>query len=246
MSDPIGPLSLVFDLDGTLVDTAPDLAGAMNAVLIKSGRPPVPPAEVRHMVGRGARALIERGFEVTGGAVDPAEIDAHFDHFIAYYGDHIADASVAFPGVRPVLTRLKAAGHRLGVCTNKPQALAVALLEALDLKGFFSAVLGADTLDVRKPHPRHLQETVRRMGGDPGRAVMLGDSEVDAETARNAGVPAVIFTFGYTQFDPTTFGAAALLDGYDELEAALAAIAGKLDTEGQGRLFPRPPLGQDD
>lgn len=226
----MSPLSLIFDLDGTLVDTAPDLAGAMNAVLLKNGRPPVPPAEVRHMVGRGARALIERGFEVTGGPVNPEEMDRHFDHFIDHYGEHVADASVPFPGVREVLTRLRADGHKLGVCTNKPEALAVSLLEALHLKSFFGAVLGADTLDVKKPHPRHLSETVNRIGGDMARAVMIGDSEVDAETARNAGVPSVIFTFGYTQFDPKTFGAAALLDGYDALEAALAGIAAKLDT----------------
>ncbi len=226
------PLTLVFDLDGTLVDTAPDLAGAMNAVLIENGRPPVPPAEVRHMVGRGARALIERGFEVTGGAVDPADLDRHFDHFIAYYGAHVADASLPFPHVTDVLTRLKAAGHELGVCTNKPEALAVSLLDALNLRQFFGAVLGADTLDVRKPHPRHLSETVKRIGGDMARTVMIGDSEIDAETARNAGVPAVIFTFGYTQFDPKTFGAAALLDGYEALEGALATIATNLDTAG--------------
>lgn len=223
------PLTLIFDLDGTLVDTAPDLAGSMNAVLLANGRPPVPPAEVRHMVGRGARALIERGFEVTGGRVDPADLDRHFDHFIAYYGEHVADASVVFPGVVEVLSRLTAAGHTLGVCTNKPEALAVSLLNALDLTRFFGAVLGADTLDVRKPDPRHLSETVKRIGGDLARTVMVGDSEVDAETARNAGVPAVIFTFGYTQFDPATFGAAALLDGYDALEAALAGIAANLD-----------------
>jgi len=228
----MSPLSLVFDLDGTLVDTALDLAGAMNAVLLANGRPPVPPTEVRHMVGRGARALIERGFEVTGGPVDPADLDRHFDDFILHYGANVAVASVPFPGVREVLTRLKAAGHRMGVCTNKPEGLAVSLLEALDLKGFFGAVLGADTLDVRKPNPRHLSETVKRIGGDVGRAVMIGDSEVDAETARNAGVPSVIFTFGYTQLDPTAFGAAALLDRFDELEAALAGIAANLDTAG--------------
>lgn len=224
------PLSLVFDLDGTLVDTAPDLAAAMNAVLIANGRPPVPAAEVRHMVGHGARALIARGFEVTGGAADPAAMDAFFAQFIAYYSQHIADASVPFPHVRAVLTRLKAAGHRLGVCTNKPEGLALSLLEALGLKGFFGAVLGADSLDVKKPDPRHLTETVKRIGGTPARAVMMGDSEVDAETARNAGIPAVIFTFGYSRFDPATFEADALLDGYDALEDALAAIAARLDT----------------
>lgn len=221
-------LSLVFDLDGTLVDTAPDLSGAMNAVLRAHGRPPVPPAEVRHMVGRGARALIERGFAATGAAACEAELDAHMAAFIAHYGAHIADESAAFPGAVAALTRFQAAGHALGICTNKPEGLTHALLEALDLKRFFPTIVGADTLPTRKPDPMVLLKTIERMGGVPTRAVMIGDSEVDAETARMAQVPFVIFTHGYSAFDPATFGADALIHTFDELPGALAAIATKL------------------
>ncbi len=225
------PMTLIFDLDGTLVDTAPDLAGAMNAVLAAHGRPEVPLHEVRHMVGRGARKLIERGFETTGAPADPEALDGHVAAFIAHYAAHIADRSVPFPGARDELARLRAEGHTLGVCTNKPEALTHLLLERLGLSPHFSAILGADTLPVRKPDPRHLMETIGRAGGDAKRAVMIGDSEVDAETARAAGVKLVIFTFGYSAFDPATFGADELLHGYDELPAALARIAATLPAQ---------------
>ncbi|MCC6920636.1 MAG: phosphoglycolate phosphatase [Alphaproteobacteria bacterium] len=218
------PWTLVFDLDGTLVDTAPDLCGAMNAVLALHDRAPVPIAEVRHMVGRGARVLMERGFAFTGAPAGGAQLDGLFEAFLAHYAAHIADESVPFPGARETLAALRAQGHGLGICTNKPERLSHALLDALDLGPFFGAVLGADTLPVRKPDPRHLLETIARLGGDPERAVMIGDSETDAETARAAGVPLVIFTFGYTALDPQTFGADALLHGYDELPAALDRI----------------------
>lgn len=224
----MSPLTLIFDLDGTLVDTAPDLAGAMNAVLSGYGRASVPLSEVRHMVGRGARKLMERGFEATGTAATEAELDICFRAFLAYYADHIADFSAPFPGAREAVQALKDEGHKLGVCTNKPEALSRQLLDALDLSPLFGAVLGADTLPVRKPDPQHLLETVRRLGGDPKRTVMIGDSEVDAETAKAAGTKLIIFTFGYTAFDPTTFGADELLHGYDELPAALGRIAASL------------------
>jgi phosphoglycolate phosphatase len=223
------PLTLVFDLDGTLVDTAPDLSGAMNAVLAAHGRSRVPDSEVRHMVGRGARKLLERGFEATGSAAGAADLDRYFDEFISYYGEHVADHSQPFPGAMEVVRRLKSDGHRLGVCTNKPEALSNKLLRALDMAPLFSAVLGADTLSVRKPVPEHLLETIRRIGGDPTRAVMIGDSEVDAETAKKAGVKLVIFTFGYTAFDPATFGADELLHSFTELPAALERIAATFD-----------------
>lgn len=219
------PLTLVFDLDGTLVDTAPDLSGAMNAVLAAHGRRPVPPADVRHMVGRGARALIERGFASTGDPATPEAIDGYFQHFLTHYGAHIADESVPFPGAREVLAALAADGHRLGICTNKPEKLSRALLDALDLSAVFDAVLGADTLSVRKPDPRHLLETIAQLGGDPARAIMIGDSEVDAETAKAAGVPLIIFTFGYTALDPKDFGADALLHDYAQLPDAITRIA---------------------
>ncbi len=221
------PLTLVFDLDGTLVDTAPDLCGAMNAVLALHGRKPVPIAEVRSMVGRGARKLIERGFEFTGTPVEGAQLDGLFDAFLTHYAIHIADESVPFPGAPEAIAALKAQGHRLGICTNKPERLSRALLDALGLSPDFGAVVGADTLPVRKPDPRHLLETVARLGGDPRRAIMIGDSEVDAETAKAAGIPLVIFTFGYTAFDPKTFGADELLHDYSELPDAVARIAAR-------------------
>ncbi len=224
------PLTLVFDLDGTLVDTALDLAGAMNAVLTANGRAPVPDADVRHMVGRGARKLIEHGFAATGAAADAAAIDGYLQHFLDHYGAHIADRSTPFPGAVDQLTALTADGHTLAVCTNKPAGLARKLLDALEMSHFFAAVLGADSLPLRKPHPLHLLGTIKQAGGDPRLSVMIGDSEVDAETAKAAGVPLVIFTFGYTAFDPAGFGADELLDSYDELPAALVRIAANLDT----------------
>ncbi len=145
------PFTLVFDLDGTLVDTAPDLTAAMNHVLRRAGRPPVPDADVRHMVGRGARKLIERGFASTGEPVREDELDAHMAEFLAYYGDNVAARSVPFPGAAEAVAAFKRRGHRLGVCTNKPEALTLKLLDALDLRRMFDAVLGADTLPVRKP-----------------------------------------------------------------------------------------------
>jgi phosphoglycolate phosphatase len=222
------PLTLVFDLDGTLVDTAPDLSGAMNAVLAAHGRRAVPPDEVRHMVGRGARALIERGFAATGDPAPPEAIDGYMREFIVHYAAHIADHSRLFPGALEALNGFAAQGHRLGICTNKPEGLTLALLKALGLSPLFGAVLGADSLQVRKPNPIHLLETIARLGGDPARAIMIGDSEVDAETAKAAGVPLVIFTFGYTALDPKSFGADALLHGYEELPQAIARIAERM------------------
>ena len=224
------PWTLVFDLDGTLVDTAPDLCGAMNAVLALHERGPVPIAEVRHMVGRGARVLMERGFAFTGAPAEGAQLEGLFDAFLTHYAAHIADESVPFPGAREALVTLQAQGHRLGVCTNKPERLSHALLDALGLSTHFGAVLGADTLPVKKPDPRHLLETIARLGGDPARAVMIGDSETDAQAAKAAGVPLVILTFGYTALDPNSFGADALLHTYDELPAALDRIMASRET----------------
>ncbi len=223
-------LSLVFDLDGTLVDTAPDLAGAMNAVLRAHGRVEVPDAQVRHMVGRGARVLIERGFAATGQAAAPEALDGYMQEFLDHYAVHIADRSTPFAGARAALEAFQAAGHLMGICTNKPEGLSRLLLDRLDLTRFFPTIVGADTLPVRKPDPTVLLRTIGAMGGDPRAAIMIGDSEVDAETAKKAGVKLAIFTFGYTAFDPATFGADELLHAYEELPAAVARLAANLDT----------------
>lgn len=216
--------SVVFDLDGTLVDTAPDLAAAMNAALAEEARPPIPLATVRHMVGKGARALIERGLAATGGPIAPERMEALLRRFLEHYGDNIIATSRPFPGAVAALERLALQGAKLGICTNKPQALTLKLLDGLGLTERFGAVLGADVLPVKKPHPRHLLETIARLGGRPERAIMVGDSETDVATARAAGVPVVAVTFGYTALTPEALGADRLIDRFDALDNAVAAL----------------------
>jgi phosphoglycolate phosphatase len=218
--------SVVFDLDGTLVDTAADLAASLNHVLKVAGRPPVEPHTVRMLVGHGARVLLEYGFTETGDPLPPGAIGDHVTRFLAFYADNIANESRLFPGAREALERLVAARARLGVCTNKPERLTLALLDALDLKHYFPAVLGADSLSVKKPDPRHFLETVKRLGGEARRSVLIGDSPVDVATARAASVPVIAVTFGYTPVPPEELGADALIAHFDELDSALLRLLG--------------------
>ena len=221
--------TIVFDLDGTLVDTAPDLAASLNHALRVLGRPGVPPASVRSMVGRGARALLERGLAATGGAT-PDLIERGIGPFLEFYAAHIADESRPFSDVEPALAALAAAGARLAVCTNKPVALARALIDALGWARRFAAVLGADSLAVRKPDPGHLLGTIAAAGGDPARAVFVGDSETDARTAAAAGVPLVLVRHGYSDTPLETLGAEAVIDGFGALPGALARIQARFNT----------------
>jgi phosphoglycolate phosphatase len=216
------PATVIFDLDGTLVDSAPDLTAALNHVLALEDLPPVSIATAKDMVGHGARKLMERGLVFHGRSPDPALIETRFADFMRFYGDNICVGSALFPGVREALEALQAGGALLGICTNKPEQLSRALIEAVGLTDFFRANLGADTLDVRKPHPRHLLETIARVGGEPLSSVMVGDSMTDIETAKAARVPVVAVSFGYTSVPPADFGADALIDHYDELHGALA------------------------
>lgn len=218
------PFCVIFDLDGTLVDTAPDLAAGMNAAMADLGLPPVPVATVRHLVGRGARVLVERGLAING-VSNPgtAEIDRLVAIFLSHYRENIAVGSVAYEGAVDVLNALAQRNVRMGICTNKPTDLAVLLLQLLKLDHYFQAILGADALQVKKPHPDHLFETIRRCGGVPGRAVMIGDSETDVATARAAGVPVIVFSHGYTAIAPWELGADAVLDHFEGLLPALTA-----------------------
>lgn len=213
--------AILFDLDGTLVDSAPDLAASMNVLLVRRGRPELSLDSVRHMVGRGAKVLMERAMAATGEPATPSEIDGMFDEFLEYYGEHIADLSRPFPGVREALDRLSASGCALGVCTNKPEWASNKLLEILELDRFFGAVVGGDTLPVRKPDPEHVLETMRRVNGALGSTVMVGDSQADIASAQAAGVPVVAVTFGYTPEPVETFGPDRMIDHFDELDAAL-------------------------
>ncbi|MET0443542.1 MAG: HAD family hydrolase [Pseudorhodoplanes sp.] len=190
---------IVFDLDGTLVDTAPDLISALNWVLEREGLPPVPLATARTMIGQGARRLIERGLELEGREMTPADVSRLTEDFIAYYGDHIAQESRPFEGLVEALDEMAGRGYRFAVCTNKLEWLSKRLLEALGLTDRFDAICGADTFGVSKPDPVILQQTVARAGGVMSAVVMVGDAGPDVGVARRAGVPVIGVDFGYTE-----------------------------------------------
>ena len=216
--------TIAFDLDGTLVDTAPDLVGALNTILAQESLPPLPFDDVRLMVGRGARALLERGFAAAGAPLDAGHAPTLVERFIAVYLDRIADESAPFPGVIEVLTELKAAGVKLVVCTNKLTNLSVALLDAVELTPFFDAVVGADLAPAAKPDGRHVAAAIAAVGGDPARAVMVGDSINDALGARNAGVPSVLVSFGYTEDPVETLGADMVIHSFLGVPQACIAL----------------------
>ena len=216
--------TIAFDLDGTLVDTAPDLVGALNTILGEEALPPLAFDEVRLMVGRGARALLERGFAAAGAPLDAEQAPALVQRFIAVYLARIADQSAPFPGVVEVLTDLRAAGTKLVVCTNKLTHLSVALLDAVALSPFFDAVIGADLAPAAKPDGRHVAAAIAAVGGDATRAVMIGDSVNDALGARNAGVPGVLVSFGYTEDPVETLGADLVIHSFLDVPKACITL----------------------
>ena len=191
--------TVVFDLDGTLVDTAPDLISALNFVLDREGLPPVPLQSARTLIGAGVRRLLERGLEVDGRHASAEDIDRLTDDFIEYYAAHIADASRPFDGLESALDDLEAQGYRFAVCTNKLEWLSKRLLDRLGLSARFAAICGADTFGISKPDPAILQQTVARAGGQLSTTIMVGDAGPDIGVARRAGVPVIGVTFGYTE-----------------------------------------------
>jgi phosphoglycolate phosphatase len=215
------PEAVVFDLDGTLVDTGPDLTAALNHVMQQEGLAPVPLAAVRDMIGLGARALIERGMAYHRTNVAPECLEILWGNFLDFYESHICIYSMPYPGVIEALTALQGRGVKLGICTNKPEALSHKLIKTLGMKQFFLTNLGADSLPVRKPNPDHLFGVLSNMKVAPENSVMVGDSMVDVNTARNAKIPIVAVTFGFTDIPAKDFGADALLDHYGSLDAAL-------------------------
>jgi phosphoglycolate phosphatase len=214
--------TIAFDLDGTLVDTAPDLVGALNKVLHEQKLPALAFNAARVMVGRGARALIEQGFAAVGEPLDADHATVLTNRFIEIYLDGIAVESRPFDGVLEALDLLDAAGAKLVVCTNKRTDLSLALLDALDMTSRFAAVVGADQAPAPKPDPRHLWTAIAAVGGVNDRALMVGDSATDIGAARAAAIPSVVVSFGYTEIAPAALGADHLIDHFDEL-APLAA-----------------------
>jgi phosphoglycolate phosphatase len=216
--------TVVFDLDGTLVDTAPDLINALNVVLAREGLPPVPLDSARNMIGAGVRKLVERGLEAEGVEVTPAELARMMDDFIAHYAEHIADDSRPFEGLEAALDDLAAAGHRFAVCTNKLEWLSRRLLDRLNLSRRFAAICGADTFGVSKPDPAILRQTVARAGGDLSAAIMVGDAGTDVGVARRAGVPVIGVSFGYTEVPIADLKPDRVIHHMRELKAAVEGL----------------------
>ncbi len=215
------PPIAVFDLDGTLADTAGDLVGTLNVILAQEGLSPVPVEAARDMIGIGARALIERGFEAAGKELAPTHLDELFRQFMAHYSQNICIRTQLYPGVDAALDRLEEAGFILAVCTNKMEAHSVKLLDELGVGHRFAANCGRDTFPYFKPDPRHLTLTIERAGGHPGRAIMIGDSRTDIVTARNARIPVIAVPFGYTEVPVQELGPDLVIGHFDELFEAV-------------------------
>jgi phosphoglycolate phosphatase len=216
--------TLVFDLDGTLIDTAPDLVDTLNMVLAREGLPPVPYEKARNLIGGGARAMIARGVAQDGRLSAPAELERLFQDFIKHYAQHIAERSRPFPGLVDALDALATAGWRLTVCTNKLESLSVLLLEQLGLSHRFAVICGQDTFGVQKPDPEVLRRTVAAAGGTLRRAIMIGDSATDIRTARAAGVPVIAVDFGYSERPVAEFEPDRVISRFAELPAAVAEL----------------------
>ena len=216
---------VIFDLDGTLIDTAPDLIDSLNHTIAAADLVPVTFADLTHLVGQGARVMIRRAFELRGKPLDEKDVEPLLERFLAHYKAHMPGESRPYPGLIQCLDRLSAAGITLAVCTNKSEELALPLLEKLGLTQRFAAITGGDTFPVRKPDARHILGTIERAGGDREKSVMIGDSINDILAARNAGIPSIAVTFGYSDVPVHELEPDHVIDGFDELTADLIGRA---------------------
>jgi phosphoglycolate phosphatase len=216
--------TIVFDLDGTLIDTAPDLIDTLNVVFAREGLPPVAYETARNLIGGGAKAMIARGIEAEGRVLEPAKLEQMFNEFITYYSAHVADHSQPFHGLVDALDALEARGYKFAVCTNKLEGLSTLLLEKLKLADRFEAICGQDTFRIQKPDPEILRRTIAAAGGDVQHAIMIGDSETDIRTARAAGIPVVAVDFGYSESPVSEYRPDQVISHFAQLPAAIAAI----------------------
>lgn len=217
---------LVYDLDGTLADTAGDLMAALNAVLVAEGLAPLPVENARKLLGMGGRALIRRGFAVSGHELSPQKLEALFGDFLAHYNAHIAVHTQLYPGVAEALDRFARDGWVQAICTNKMEASAKMLMDRLGVADRFAFICGQDTFGAGKPDPKPLLGTIAASGGSPDGAVVVGDSETDIKTARTVGVPVIAVDYGYTDVPVTELGPDRVISHFDELAGALASLRG--------------------
>ena len=213
---------VVFDLDGTLAETAPDIMRTLNVILTQEGLPALPYERARELVGAGARALIERGFKVSGRPLDAETLERLFQDFLTIYAQDVASSSHLFDGVLGAMDALTGEGYALAVCTNKPILHTRLILDHFGIIDRFASVAGRDTFPFFKPDPRHLTLTIEAAKGDPKRAVMIGDSRTDIATARAAGIPSICVPFGYTDVPIETLEPDFIIQHFDELPAAVA------------------------
>lgn len=217
--------TIIFDLDGTLVETAPDLVATLNVVLASEGMAPVPYEIARNYVGGGAKLMIARGIEAEGRTVDDATLDRMFADFIAYYAANVAVHSRPYPGLTEALDKLSERGWRFAVCTNKLEHLSVLLLNELNLTHRFEAICGQDTFGIQKPDPEILRRTIAAAGGDMRQSIMIGDSETDILTARAAGIPVIAVDFGYSERPVSEYGPDRLISHFAQLPDNIAGIS---------------------
>ena len=218
------PAPVIFDLDGTLIDSAPHLGHALDRLLAEWGRPAVTGEMLRSFIGDGPRLLVERGFAATGRALPAAEVGPAMARFLDLYAALPADPGSVYPGVPQTLARLAGAGHAIGLCTNKPQAIARRLLGELGLLPFFGAVVGGDSLPQRKPAPEPLLAVLAALDGPATGAVMVGDGPNDVAAARAAGVASILVSYGYARGNPANLPADRLIHRITDLPDALEAV----------------------
>ena len=225
---PAAPLTICFDLDGTLVDSAPDLFAALDHALNAKGYKPSDHEAIRPIIGHGAKAMIKRALELKNEPIDETGIDELWHILIDHYTIHSADQTRTFEGTIEALETLKSKGHSLAVCTNKTIDLTLPLLEKLDLTKHFKAITGANSFPFKKPDARHLFETIKQAGGSPEAAVMIGDSKTDIETAQNANIPSIGVTWGYTDTPMQELNPTHLISHFNELEEIIQTLSREL------------------
>lgn len=221
------PPVVLFDLDGTLIHSAPDLRVAVNKCLMEDGRRPISDAETMQMVGNGVHVLMERAYAATGQALtDAAESELLVERFLVFYAEAPTDRTRPYEGVVETLDALRDAGCTLAVVTNKPHAPTVEILRLMKLDHYFRVVIGGGSTPHLKPHPQPLLTALERLGASPEQAIMVGDSPNDSEAARAAGVPVVCVTFGYRRCSAEDLGADALIDHFADLPKAIQQVLG--------------------